>query len=180
MLVKLIEVIALYFRSFGILKADTTTLDLRLMIHAIILNVQSNLYKEKYYQNANEIVIPFLNTKEVLEHLRENEYKIYIVTNNHKAFHFCKSMGFTKEYIFITKSKNRKLDTIRELIEKESLETDNVLVIGDSLLEDIKAANSLGIDSAWLNYNDRLKNLFTKFIKPTFILKDIIGIKEIL
>lgn len=180
LIVKLIELVALYFRSFGILKADMKTLDLRLKLHAIILNVDVESYKELYYQNANDIVIPFANTKETLEHLRSNNYKIYIATNNPKAAHFCKSMGFSKEYIFVTKSNNRKLDTIKGLIAKETLEANKVLVVGDSLLEDIKSANTLNIDSAWLNYNNRLKTFFTRFIRPTVTLNDIIDLKDLL
>ena len=180
LLVKLIEVMALYARSFGILKANMKTLTLRLEIHAVLLGLKTEEYIEKYYEFAKEINIPFENTKEVLKHLRENNYEVYIASNNPKSLAFCESMDFDPNHVFITEKDSTKAYTFKSLSEIKRLKLSTTLIVGDSLIEDVCSAETLGIDSAWLNYNSRLKKMFSRIFKPTYCINDIIEVINIL
>ncbi|MEG2460082.1 MAG: HAD hydrolase-like protein [Clostridia bacterium] len=179
-LVKLIEKVALYIRSFGLLKANMRTLDLRLAVHAIVLNKSIKKYKQLYYEYMKKIEIPFSNTINVINNLNSNGYEIFFVSNNLKSKSFAQNIGFKDSNICITKKKSNKYNSIATIMKEKNYRPDEVVMVGDSLSEDIYPANKLGVTTIWVNVNGRLKESFTKIIKPNYVIYDIIQILEIL
>jgi len=86
------------------------------------------------------------------------------------ALEFCTGV---KPYLVIGKPSPVALDFI---IRKYRLLKDEIVMVGDRLDTDVQAAYNAGIDSILaLTSAARKENLLSNYLKPTFVLEDLLG-----
>jgi 2-haloalkanoic acid dehalogenase type II len=100
---------------------------------------------------------------ELLKLLKENEYKMAIITNGfqkvqHKKIQTCKLNAYidhiiTSEEVGVTKPDAR---IYREALRICNVSPNEVIMVGDSWENDIKGAHALGIKTIWLNRRNEL------------------------
>lgn len=139
---------------------------------------------ETIKQEKQNIVRLNKEAKEVLDYARENKIQNLAVTD---WFEECqkitlKGIGgleyFERIYAcdnsYFKNSKGKITELERELTGKEKSE---IILIGDSLISDIRFAERLGVRSIW--YNPKGKENTTPY-KPTYEVDSLTKVKEIL
>lgn len=61
-------------------------------------------------------------------------------------------------------------------LQKLNLEAEDVCMIGDSFKKDILGATNLGIQSIWLNYENKNKNIGDEMVQEVKTFKEILGL----
>ncbi len=133
-----------------------------------------------------EIAIPMDGVYSILEYL-SGKYKLYIATNG--AIYGVKaklekinSLQFFSGMFSADMTKSiwgkPNIDYFEELMEYINYsDKEKILMIGNSLNEDIKGAMNMGIDSCWFNPN---KIGLDDNYKPTYIIGNLMDLKKIL
>ena len=143
------------------------------------------------YKKANELfkdglehsVALIENAEEVIEDLYNKKYKLYVVTNglirlqkpritNSKIGKFFSDIIVSEE-VGIEKP-NQKI--FKTLIQKNNLKIDEIVMIGNSLVQDIQGAKNANIKSIWYNQNHK-KN--TTGIIPDYEITDLLELKKL-
>lgn len=143
------------------------------------------------YKNANELFKYGLehssglmqNAKEILEYLSLNGYKLYIISDGltklqKSRIANCKIDNYFTDIIVseeIGVSKPSPL-IFNKLLERNNLDSKDVVMVGDSLEKDIAGARNVGIKSIWYNPEQRINN---SDIKPDFEIEDLSKLKEL-
>jgi len=144
------------------------------------------LYKNRIMQSYKYYVKPVKGSKAVLEVLRNNGYKIMLVTSSNKeiSFEFIKTQKWDKyfnDYVFGNEIKRSKPDPeiYWKAISKASVSLDAIVVVEDSL-NGIISANHTGAKVIALGTNhskeELIKSGASAVIKQ---LKDILIILEV-
>lgn len=134
---------------------------------------------EIYLKSLKEVVFPIEGIKETLEYLSE-KYTLIIATNGPRQaveskLTKIKCLDYIKETFSadMTENKVGKPNVIyfEELLKNINyFNKEQILLIGDSLRDDIKGGMNAGIDTCWFNRN---KEELSDEYKPTMIIKDI-------
>ena len=134
---------------------------------------------EIYLKSLKEVVFPIKGIKETLGYLSE-KYTLIIATNGPRQaveskLTKIKCLDYIKETFSadMTKNKVGKPNVIyfEELLKHINYyNKEQILLIGDSLRDDIKGGMNAGIDTCWFN---RKKEELSDEYKPTMIIKDI-------
>lgn len=134
---------------------------------------------EIYLKSLKEVVFPIEGIKETLEYLSE-KYTLIIATNGPRQaveskLTKIKCLDYIKETFSadMTKNKVGKPNVIyfEELLKHINYyNKEQILLIGDSLRDDIKGGMNAGIDTCWFN---RKKEELSDEYKPTMIIKNI-------
>lgn len=134
---------------------------------------------EIYLKSSKEVVFPIEGIKETLEYLSE-KYTLIIATNGPRQaveskLTKIKCLDYIKETFSadMTENKVGKPNAIyfEELLKHINyFRKEKILLIGDSLRDDIKGGMNAGIDTCWFNRNK--EELLDEY-KPTMIIKDI-------
>lgn len=134
---------------------------------------------EIYLKSSKEVVFPIEGIKETLEYLSE-KYTLIIATNGPRQaveakLTKIKCLDYIKGTFSadMTKNKVGKPNVIyfEELLKNINyFNKEQILLIGDSLRDDIKGGMNAGIDTCWFNRN---KEELSDEYKPTMIIKDI-------
>lgn len=140
-----------------------------------ILKVFKNLFKNKNIESSRNIALEmarffrvisldyvrlYPGAIELLEYLKTEKYKIYLLSNAQESFAF-DEMDFTEiskyfNSIYISSGyKIAKPDEsfYRILLDKERLEPKDCLFIGNDHTTDIEGANRVGMDSLYVHTN---------------------------
>lgn len=148
-----------------------------------IENISPNDFSNSYLKFLSEQTFLLPNVIEILE-LLFPKYKMALITNglkevqrprinNSKISRFFDDLVISDE-IGIAKPDKRFFDyTLEKLNQKNHKD---VLIIGDNLSSDVLGGINSGIDTCWIN----LQNNYSKEIKPTFEIKNIAELKNIL
>ena len=134
---------------------------------------------EIYLKSLKEVVFPIEGIKGTLEYLSE-KYTLIIATNGPRQaveskLTKIKCLDYIKETFSADMTEN-KVGKPNAMYFEELLKHINyfskekILLIGDSLRDDIKGGMNVGIDTCWFNRN---KEQLSDEYKPTMIIKDI-------
>ncbi|MDW7659890.1 MAG: HAD family hydrolase [Bacillota bacterium] len=140
-----------------------------------ILKVFKNLFKIKNVETSRSIALemarffriisleyikPYPGAIELLEYLKDQKYKMYLLTNAQESFAFDELdyTGLTQYFksVFISSGyKIAKPDEkfYRMLLDKEHLSETECLFIGNDHTTDIEGANRIGMDSIYVHTN---------------------------
>ena len=137
-----------------------------------------------YLNSIKEKIFPIDNTIELLNDLKNNNYKLYIITNGPTEAAINKRNALNKEFfdnmitsqeIGIMKPHHGFFDA---MYKKFNIYNKNkMLIIGDELDKDILGGIQEKIDTVWIN-NNKVNN--TTNIKPTYEISNIKKLKKIL
>ncbi|MEI0557390.1 HAD-IA family hydrolase [Brachyspira intermedia] len=116
-------------------------------------------YREDYNGNDGLFNCTLYNgIYDLIKTLSENNYKVFLATAKPKESalriieHFSMTKFFTDFYAPILGGKiKNKLGVLKEALEKEDLDKDKTIMIGDRI-DDIDAAKNIGIDSIAVKY----------------------------
>ena len=124
----------------------------------------------------------FPYTHEILQHLKEKEYKLHLITNGFEKTQWRKldnsKLGQYFEEV-ITSETSNSVKPNKEIFEYAlritGAELTQSIMIGDNLDADIKGAINAGMDSIFVNHiNAELKG-----IKPTYVITHLRELEEI-
>ena len=172
-ILNLINTIAFKVKDTGLIKTNLNTLDIRLKIYSKILGVSLKKYSEEYYKFLDEIVLLFAGTKNIIEKLKEHNCNVYIITNNPTSKKIALDLNIPNENIYVLTTKENKYQVMQRIINENNLIKEQTVMVGDNLVEDIYNARKNKITSVWINYEDRLINLFSNFIRPDYCIHKI-------
>ncbi len=176
---KILNKVAFTIKNTAVLKTNMDTLDFRLKMYAKILNVDCTEYSEEYYKYLSRYIILFSGSREIINYLKENGYNIFLITNNSTCYNIGKNLGFESNNIY-TLSGVKKHLAMQDIIRKYNLKKEETVMIGDNLIEDVYYAKKVGINTIWLNFENRLYKVFSNFIKPDYIINSIKELMDIL
>ncbi len=115
---------------------------------------------EEYIQISPYKTTLFPNTLETLNHLKNNGYKMHIITNGFKEVQYIKldESGLAKYFDVIIISeefgKNKPHPSIfNHAMERAGSEFESSLMIGDSIEADLLGARGVGMDQVFFNPN---------------------------
>ncbi|MBE9916954.1 noncanonical pyrimidine nucleotidase, YjjG family [Paenibacillus donghaensis] len=149
------------------------------------LSEDAGLISDRYIQSLSEQSFVLAGALELCQYLKDNGYRMAVVTNGIKQVQFgrinrselkdffeavivSEDTGYQKPHPGIFEHAFSQIGSS----EKEAM-----LMVGDSLTSDIQGGNNAGIDTCWYNPN-RLPN--TTGIKPTYEIHELAGLREIL
>ncbi|WP_136603957.1 YjjG family noncanonical pyrimidine nucleotidase [Paenibacillus dokdonensis] len=149
------------------------------------LNEDAGIISDRYIESLSEQAFVLAGALDLCLYLKENGYRMAIITNGIKQVQFgrigrselkdffeavivSEDTGFQKPQPGIFEHAFSKIG---------SAEKEKMLMVGDSLTSDIQGGNNVGIDTCWYNPN-RLPN--TTGIVPTYEIHDLAELKEIL
>ncbi len=152
-----------------------------------IIDLEYTDYKEanKFFQEglAKQVALTE-NAYNIVKYLYEKKYKICVVTNGLVKLQEPRiTNSQISKYIFeiiISEKvgvKKPNPQIFNMLLDKLSLESSEVIMIGDSLEKDIQGAKNANIKTIWYNPDRKINN--TKII-PNYQIADLLEIKEIL
>ncbi len=140
-----------------------------------ILKVFKNLFKTKNIESSRSIALemakffriisldyiyPYPGAIELLEYLKAEKYKIYLLTNAQESFAFDELdfTGISKYFKSIYISSGYKIakpdeNFFKILLDKEKLVPEECLMIGNDHTTDIEGANRVGMDSLYVHTN---------------------------
>ena len=160
--VLLLDKVAMWFVKTGILPTNERMKKILTNVYAIILNEKFESFKMEYklyYENVNII---FNNIEKLLKELLV-EKEVYFVTINKQNYNL-DAHGIVQDRIIYTTSQ-KKINAYEKLLEDKSLNKDSLLIVGDNLVDDIRAAKKLGIDSLLVdNYGSDIKRFVAKLL----------------
>lgn len=124
----------------------------------------------------------FADVQEVLQQLRK-KYKIGLLTNadNYLLYYSLKEQHL--EFDFVVSSEDAKANKpdqkiFLHAINKLKVKPENILMVGDSLFEDIYGAANCGFQTVWLNRDNN--NLREGLVTPDYIIRNLDELTEIL
>ena len=139
---------------------------------------------EMYEINLRKGGIPIEGTKEVLDILKKEGYRLYAVTNGlklsqenrgrHSGIDIFFEKAFISECIGYQKPTKEYFDYVFENIDEK--DKSKILLIGDSLSSDIKGAHNAGIDCLWINPKGIANDVCEKATYEGKHIRDIFGI----
>ncbi len=138
-----------------------------------------------YLEGLKEVVEGMDGAKEVVEYLYSKNYKLVVATNgpllavksklNKIGIDEYISTIFSSEECGFMKPRKEFFDNL--LVKIGSNKKDEMIIIGDELLKDVKGGIINNIDTCWFNFREE-ENL-EEYI-PTYEIKKLIEIKNIL
>lgn len=138
-----------------------------------------------YLESLKEVVEGMEGAKEVVEYLYNKNYKLVVATNgpllavksklNKIGIDEYISTIFSSEECGSMKPRKEFFDNL--LVKIGSNKKDEMIIIGDELLKDVKGGIINNIDTCWFNFREE-ENL-EEYI-PTYEIKKLIEIKNIL
>lgn len=152
--------------------------------------LEYGIANEELSRKMSERFLEILPTKkevfpfafEILDYLSEKNYVLHIITNGFEKTQYSKlDHSGLKKYFrhVITSEKSNSMKPQKEIFEfAVNLAETNMkesIMIGDNPEADIAGAISAGMDSVFVNYNDRQTDL-----KPTYTISQLSQLKEIL
>lgn len=154
------------------------------------LGVKSNKtpreINDMYEVNLRLGGIPIDGTKEVLDTLKKEGYRLYGVTNGlklsqenrgrHSGIDVFFEKVFISECVGYQKPTKEYFDFVFENIDEK--DKSKILLIGDSLSSDIKGAQNAGIDSLWINPKGAVNDVCEKATYEGKHIRDIFQIIE--
>ena len=101
------------------------------------------------------------------------KFPVYILSDSINAhlMHYIKMFNYNPEWFAGVVSNDFKLKSMskcrlmKKIVKKENLKNDEVIMIGDSLRSDIKAANEAGIESCLVKDVKDTEKIFKKLLK---------------
>ena len=137
-----------------------------------------------YMNGMKEHVVARDGAKEIIEYLHSNGYKIIIATNgpiipletkiNKLEIDQFVDVIFSAEEVGYMKPKKQYYEGLFNKVHIENKE--EILFIGDDLEKDIKGGIENGLDTCWVNYNDKI----TSEIIPKYEIISLNELKNIL
>lgn len=141
---------------------------------------------ELFLKSLNEVVVPIEGACETLEYLSK-KYKIVIATNGPTVAVQAKlskigcfdyvnaifSADMTKKTI--TKPNKEFFEELKHYL--EFYQTEKMMIIGDSLKQDVKGGMNSDIDSCWLNSNNEM---LEEGYEPKIVINKLKELKKIL
>lgn len=140
-----------------------------------ILKVFKNLFKSKNIESSRNIALemarffrvisldyvrPYPGAVDLLQYLKTEKYKIYLLSNAQESFAFDEMdfTGISKYFNSIYISSGYKIakpdeNFFRILLDKEHLAAEDCLFIGNDHMTDIEGANRIGMDSLYVHTN---------------------------
>lgn len=136
-----------------------------------------------YMEKCKEVVIPIEGASETLKYLFSKGYTIVVATNGAKnavetklekigCLHYVNNI-LTATDIGYRKPNPNFFKGIIDLMKDDELS--HYLMIGNSLREDVMAAQDYGIDACWY---DRGEETLDDHIKPKMLIKELRSLKE--
>lgn len=124
----------------------------------------------------------FPYTHEILQHLKDKNYKLHLITNGFEKTQWRKldnsKLGHYFEEV-ITSEKSNSVKPNKEIFDYAlritGAELQHSIMIGDNLDADIKGAINSGMDSIFVNHI----NADLKGIKPTYVITHLKELEEI-
>lgn len=137
-----------------------------------------------YIEGLKECIVPMEGAYETVKYLYEKGYKLVVATNGPLLAVNSKLEGikiekyistiFSSEECGSMKPKKEFFDALLNKMNNNN--KDEMLIIGDELLKDIKGGIINNIDTCWLNW----KNEVAEEYIPKYEVKKLLEIKEIL
>lgn len=140
-----------------------------------VLKVFKNLFKSKNVESSRNLTLemarffrilsldyicPYPGAIELLEYLKDQKYKLYLLSNAQESFAFDEldSTGIAKYFKSIYISSGYKIakpdeQFFRILLDKEHLAPEDCLMVGNDHTTDIEGANRIGMDSFYVHTN---------------------------
>ncbi len=151
------------------------------------INLEYNDYKkanELFKEGLSNAVALTENTYDIIKYLYYKDYKIYVVTNglvklqkpriaNSKISKYISDIIVSEEVN--SRKPNPKIFNV--LLNKINLKSNEVIMIGNSLEEDIKGAENANIKSIWYNPDNKINETE---INPYYQITNLMELKEIL
>lgn len=97
--------------------------------------------------------LPDEKVKKFIHHLKENQIRVVLLSNNHKARVQLFAEALDVEYLY--EVKKPKIHKIHNFLEKEGIDVASVISVGDQIMTDILCANRLKVRNILV---DRLTN----------------------
>lgn len=150
-------------------KADIQNNRFRMLIEYLGVETEKTPREinDMYEVNLRLGGIPIEGTKEVLNTLKKDGYRLYAVTNGlklsqenrgrHSGIDVFFENVFISECVGYQKPTKEYFDYVFDNIDEK--DKSKILLIGDSLSSDIKGAQNAGIDSLWINPKSAVNNV---------------------
>lgn len=154
-----------------------------------VVNKFNDLDFNKLYEDGYRIIIsdldntlapytmksPSKELKESIEKIKEIGFKIYLISNNKntRISHFCHELGLNGYLANAKKPKTRKLN---DFLNKEQIDKNLVIALGDQLVTDILGFNRINLYSVLVKTIDaKTQKWYTKInrLREIRILKRI-------
>ena len=123
----------------------------------------------------------FPYTHEILQHLKEKEYKLHLITNGFEKTQWSKlqNSGMDKYFTHvITSEGSNSLKPKKEIFEyamnKAGASLAQSIMIGDNLDADIQGAMNAGMDNIFVNHINAVTEM-----KPTYTITHLIELEKI-
>ncbi len=147
---------------------------------------------EQFWIEIHNKVKCIKNSKEILAYLKDNDYKLIAVTNNFRKRAICvlEDFGFLDFFDDIITSEEFGLKStttpFKVAMDRLNLKSDEVLMVGNNIFEDVLGAKKAGIKTILVIFKDNIDEFYKNYaevnenIKADYVINDLIDIKNII
>jgi len=155
------------------------------------LNISLSIKKQKeivdlYWQKCLEGIKLKSNVDKVLSTLKDHRYKLGILSNGDFYSKACKLTHLKVDkyfsYLFTTElvGKNKfSTDIYKYAIETLNINPEDIMMVGDTIEQDVVPANKVSINTVLISKSDQLDYKGRKYSKPDFKIKTLDAILKI-
>ena len=171
------------YEKAEISKIELQTLRFTHLFNEIGVKYDVNIFNEKYLIKLGKGLFLIDGAFEICQEIVSNNKKIFIVTNGilttqktrieHSLIKEYISDYFVSEFIGFQKPHIEYFNYVFSHIPK--IEKSKILIVGDSLSNDIAGGNNAGIDSCWYNKAGEINNTG---IIPTYEINNLCELKK--
>lgn len=165
-----------FFMNFVKVGIFPTNRNMQLIIcylNSILLGISFKRFACEYFCNFNMIEEKFENSNELLKFMRDIGLKYVMVSNDPQNKDFCTDETKDKHYPkVIINTKGDKFDVFKKLLKTElnpygkPILTEEILVIGDNLWDDVIPAIRLKMNVLWCDkYDSKTKRFVNRLIR---------------
>ena len=145
-------------KGFDLIEIKIEDVFRRLLDPVMVTEAEMNDICGSFRRLSTKKIGLFPDTLKVLDVLKRNGKKIYMLSNAQYSFtmHEIRNMGIIEYFDAIYSSSKEGMKKpypgfLQKLIDEEDLDKDETVMIGNDLLSDITIAQRTGIDSIFLN-----------------------------
>ena len=161
-LILFLDRIAMWFVKAGILPTNEKMQRTLITIYATILCENINNFNELYevFYEAENIL--FDEVKAMLNGISKTK-DVYFVTINKQNYNL-EEQGIASDRIIYTMSE-KKVKAYKRLVEEKKLDKNDIIIVGDNIFDDIRAAKKLSIKYLLVdNYDSKFKRMVAKIL----------------
>lgn len=172
--------INMYFVKTGLLPTNEIMQKILILFYSFIAFKKYKEFKKIYFEEYNKQNIFFEDSETMLKNIKEHQLRLYLVTKNTQNSNilsielYNKNNLIIREYLKISKviiaqNKGAKYYMYKQFMKDKDFKSDDVIIIGDNLWDDILPAILLKTKVIWCNmYKSKFKKILISIFKKFF------------